>query len=44
MIFKIRRVVTGHNGDGLAIVKTDEIITPEERLPGYFASTFWYTT
>jgi len=41
MTFKIRRVVTGHNGDGLAIVKTDEIITPEQRLPGYFASTVW---
>ena len=41
MSFSFRRVVTGHDDDGLAVVKQDEVIAAEQRLPGYFASTVW---
>lgn len=43
MTFSFRRVVTGHNDEGLAIVKRDEVITSIERRPGYQAQTVWCT-
>lgn len=43
MKFSFRRVVTGHNTEGLAIVKKDEAIESQERLPGYQATTVWCT-
>jgi quercetin dioxygenase-like cupin family protein len=43
MAFNFRRVVTGHNDQGLAIVRDDEIIQSQERLPGYQATTVWCT-
>ncbi len=44
MAFEIRRVVTGHDEDGNAIVKQDEIRASHERLPGYHAMTVWCTS
>ena len=44
MTFQFRRVVTGHDAKGLAVVKADEIVEAGERLPGYHASTVWCTT
>lgn len=41
MSFEFRRVVTGHDANGLAIVKQDDVVVAEERLPGYYASTVW---
>ena len=43
MTFNFRRVITGHNENGLAIVRADEIIHSQERLPGYQATTAWCT-
>lgn len=43
MTFEIRRVVTGHDGDGNAIIRNDEVMTSHERLPGYQAMTVWCT-
>ena len=43
MTFSFRKVVTGHNDQGLAIVKRDEVITSTERRPGYQATTVWCT-
>jgi quercetin dioxygenase-like cupin family protein len=44
MTFEFRRIVTGHNSDGLAVVKDDETIKAGERLPGYYATTVWCTS
>ncbi len=43
MSFSFRRVVTGHDDRGLAIVRQDETLTSTERLPGYQALTVWCT-
>lgn len=43
MSFSFRRVVTGHDDRGLAIIKRDEVLTSAERLPGYQALTVWCT-
>ena len=43
MSFEIRRIITGHDDDGVAIVKRDEILKSHERLPGYQAMTVWCT-
>jgi quercetin dioxygenase-like cupin family protein len=43
MTFEIRRVITGHDNNGNAIVKRDEIMKSQERLPGYQAMTVWCT-
>ena len=44
MTFQFRRVVTGHDEAGAAVVKSDEVVTAGERLPGYHATTVWCTT
>lgn len=44
MSFTFRKVVTGHNADALAVVRSDEKIVAGQRLPGYYASTVWRTT
>lgn len=41
--FRIRRVVTGHDSAGNAIIKEDEMLGSHERLPGYQAMTVWCT-
>jgi quercetin dioxygenase-like cupin family protein len=41
--FELRRVITGHDNDGNAIIKRDEIVKSQERLPGYQAMTVWCT-
>jgi hypothetical protein len=41
--FEIRRVVTGHDDLGNAVVKQDCTMTSHERLPGYQAMTVWCT-
>ncbi|WP_152663889.1 cupin domain-containing protein [Sphingomonas sp. SRS2] len=43
MAFEIRRVITGHDEHGNAIVRNDEIMKSQERLPGYQAMTVWCT-
>ena len=43
MSFNFRRVVTGHNDQGMAVVKQDEVMTSIERRPGYQAQTVWCT-
>ena len=43
MTFSFRKVVTGHNEQGQAIVKRDEVVTSIERRPGYQAQTVWCT-
>jgi quercetin dioxygenase-like cupin family protein len=43
MTFEIRRVITGHDDNGNAIVKRDEMMKSQERLPGYQAMTVWCT-
>lgn len=43
MTFSFRKVVTGHNDQGQAIVKRDEVVTSIERRPGYQAQTVWCT-
>ena len=43
MTFEIRRVVTGHDGEGNAVVKCDERLRSQERLSGYQAMTVWCT-
>lgn len=43
MTFEIRRVVTGHDDDGNAIVRNDETMASHERMPGYQAMTVWCT-
>lgn len=34
MAFEFRRVVTGHDERGLAVVKADEVVASEPRRPG----------
>jgi quercetin dioxygenase-like cupin family protein len=43
MAFKFRRVVTGHNRQGLAVVTADELVASEQRRPGYEAAVAWCT-
>ncbi|MEW6449629.1 MAG: cupin domain-containing protein [Pseudomonadota bacterium] len=44
MSFKVRRVVTGHDANGKAIVKIDEIVTNiREGRPGAKAAAIWTT-
>jgi quercetin dioxygenase-like cupin family protein len=43
MSFKVRRVVTGHDAEGNAIIKRDDLLQSQERLPGYEAMTVWCT-
>jgi len=43
MSFKLRRIVTGHDDQGLAIVKADDILASEPRRPGYEALVAWCT-
>src|SRR3546814_10892932 len=42
--FEIRRVVTGHDDDGNAIVRQDEFMRSQERLPVYQVMTLWCTS
>lgn len=44
MSFELRRVVTGHDEAGNAIVRADEVVQSHERLPGYQAMTVWCTS
>lgn len=44
MAFEIRRVVTGHDNEGNAIVRQDEVMRSQERLPDYQAMTVWCTS
>src|SRR5262245_48123974 len=44
MAFQVRRVVTGHDGNGKAIVKIDEIVTNvKSGRPGALAAAIWTT-
>ena len=44
MTENVRRVVTGHNSDGKAIVEIDEIVSNVSHLrPGHSAATIWMT-
>jgi quercetin dioxygenase-like cupin family protein len=44
MAYQVRRVVTGHDGNGKAIVKIDEIVTNvREGRPGAQAHAIWTT-
>ena len=43
MAFTFRRVVTGHDDRGGAIVASDETIDSDPRLPGYEAKVAWCT-
>lgn len=43
MPFQLRRIVTGHDGEGLAVVKADEVLRSEPRRPGYDALVAWCT-
>lgn len=42
-MFEIRRVITGHDQHGNAIVRDDKILQSDERLAGYQAMTVWCT-
>jgi mannose-6-phosphate isomerase-like protein (cupin superfamily) len=44
MAFTYRRVVTGHDGDGKAIVRIDEQVPSDPRGPGYEAKVVWCTS
>jgi len=44
MSFTFRRVVTGHDAHGQAIVRMDEAIASEPRGPGYSAKVVWCTS
>lgn len=41
MPFSFRRVVTGHDTEGKAIIKSDRVVEAEPRLPGYDADVVW---
>jgi len=43
MSFTFRRVVTGHDAHGQAIVRLDDIIESDPRGPGYSAKVVWCT-
>src|SRR5258707_2211089 len=40
---KVRRVVTGYNADGIAVVKTDELLTGVARFGGIAGVELWST-
>ena len=41
MAFQVRRIVTGHDANGKAIVAIDDVISGEVRRPGAEAATVW---
>lgn len=43
MALRLRRVVTGHDADGKAIVEIDELATTYSSRPGSTASVIWTT-
>jgi quercetin dioxygenase-like cupin family protein len=43
MAFQVRRVVTGHDADGNAVVLIDDVVTAAARRPGTEASVIWTT-
>ncbi|GAA4711888.1 cupin domain-containing protein [Pseudonocardia yuanmonensis] len=43
MAFDFRRVVTGHDEEGRAVVALDETLSSEPRLEGYDAKVVWCT-
>jgi uncharacterized cupin superfamily protein len=43
MTFELRRLVTGHDAEGLAVVKADDILLSGPRKPGYEALVAWCT-
>ncbi|WGY00469.1 cupin domain-containing protein [Nocardioides sp. QY071] len=44
MTFSFRRVVTGHDERGRAVVRRDHRVSAEPRLPGYHAKVVWATS
>ncbi|MGP3533694.1 cupin domain-containing protein [Microbacterium sp. RD1] len=44
MGFQFRRVVTGHDEEGRAIVRSDALVASEPRGPGYEANVAWCTS
>ncbi|WP_084145012.1 cupin domain-containing protein [Amycolatopsis jejuensis] len=44
MAFTFRRVVTGHDSSGKAVVRSDDLVDSEPRLPGYEAKVVWCTS
>src|SRR5260370_8196170 len=40
---KVRRVVTGYNADGIAVVKSDELLTGVARFGGIAGVELWST-
>ncbi|MDT9664877.1 mannose-6-phosphate isomerase-like protein (cupin superfamily) [Rhodococcus sp. OAS809] len=44
MSFNFRRVVTGHDDRGNAVVKLDSLVDSEPRAPGYEARVVWCTS
>ena len=44
MAFEVRRVTTGHDANGKAVVKRDENLRSQPRLPGYEGITVWCTS
>lgn len=44
MAFNFRRVVTGHDTNGMAVVKLDDMVQSEPRGPGYEAKMVWCTS
>jgi mannose-6-phosphate isomerase-like protein (cupin superfamily) len=44
MPFRFRRVVTGHDDDGQAVVAMDDTVEADPRLPGYDAKVVWCTS
>ena len=43
MTLQVRRVVTGHNAQGKAVVSIDEVMTGGSRRPGASAAVIWTT-
>ena len=43
MAFQVRRVVTGHDAEGNAVVLIDDVMTAAARRPGTEASVIWTT-
>lgn len=43
MTSRVRRVVTGHDKSGRAILEIDDVLTGEARRPGTTASVIWTT-
>lgn len=44
MTFSFRRVVTGHDDTGKAVVRSDRTVQSDPRLPGYDAKVVWCTS